>query len=103
MQVQFWAGTNTYIFEESDLTNDSTGEEINDATVEVTVYECESETEVDGTWPLVLTASGSGGYYSAIATLTLEKDKKYTATMITTSGDNVREASETVLAKVRRF
>jgi hypothetical protein len=102
MSAQLYAGENTYLFELSDLTNVETGETINDATVEITVYECESETEIDGTWPITLTASGSDGYYSVTGNLDLEKEK-YTVTMVITSGDNVSTASETVLAKTRRF
>jgi hypothetical protein len=102
MSAQLYVDENTYLFELIDLTNVTTGEFINDATVEVTVYECDSDTEVDGTWPITLTASGSDGYYSESGTLDLDKEK-YTVKMVITSGDNVSTASETVMARTRRF
>lgn len=103
MAIVLYADEQTISVDLSGLTNNTTGEFIDDAEVEFTIYECGTDNEIDGTWPVEMTASGSDGNYTATTNTDLCKGNKYTITITVTSGDNVATFSEEVLAKVRRF
>lgn len=63
----FYVGENDNTISLDGLTNPETGDFVNDAVVEVTLYESDGETELDGiVWPLTLDyVLGSDGNYSA--------------------------------------
>ncbi len=103
MAIVLYADNQTISVEMTALTNNTTGEFIDDATVEFTIYECGTDNAIDGTWPVSMTAAGSNGDYSATVNTDLCKDNKYTITITVESGDNVATFSEQVLAKMRRF
>lgn len=97
---------NTHWIQVSELVRKDTGEFINDAVVEITIYESDGETAVDGeTWPVALTSSGSDGYYSATtgSSADFEDGEQYIIEITATSGTNVATWQEATLAKTRRF
>src|SRR5690349_4295143 len=63
---KFYVGSNDNSVVIEGLLNPETNEPVNDATVEVTLYESDGETELDGVvWPLTLDfVLGSSGDYS---------------------------------------
>jgi hypothetical protein len=87
------------------LVNESTGEFIDDATVSLTVYECDGQTAVGGVdWPVVLTSAGSGVYSGTFnAYDNIEARKKYTIRINVESGSNYSEFERSVMAERRRF
>jgi hypothetical protein len=104
MSIKLCPG-NTHWIQVFDLTRMDTGEFLDEATVEVTVYYCDSETAVSGeTWPVELTA-GDDGYYSSTTSseADIEDKEKYTVKVTATMGDNVGTWQKTVLAQARRF
>lgn len=106
MAVNLYAGDNTIRVTLTGLKNESSGAYINDATVTCTIYTASSATEVTGeTWPVSLTAAGSGGDYAGAvsADSVITAGSAYTVKMNVTSGTNKAEFQETVTAKTRGF
>ena len=89
-EVIFLLSDNT--IELSGLKDEITGTLINDATVTVTLKDKNDVNVVGETWPLAMTALGTGGIYRAVLkdTLTLTLLDRYKAIVdVTTTGGTV--------------
>ena len=97
---------NDMVLELSDLTNETTGAAINDATVTVTLVDSTDTNVVGDVWPKTMTyVTSSNGLYRAtlLDTMTLADGAKYKAKISANAGDGKQGYWEKdLICRVRR-
>lgn len=101
--ITLYADENTLLVEASGITNEKTGEPIDNATVSFTIKYNGSPLSGQ-TWPLLLTEDSSGDFSGLISADTdIVAGRKYQLILLVEADGNKADIRSTVYAKTREF